>query len=204
MRYGRVHWYVPEELDDQQREYYERLLAGPRGAASLVDEEGRLFGAFNARLLDPPVGTALQELGAALRFRTQLPARAREIVILEVARSERCEYEWAAHAEAGRAAGLTDDEIAGLRAGARVSSLSREEARVRAVTQILVAQRDLTDDEFAAAERDIGVVYLFDIVSLVGYYQHTAMALRVWRTPLREGTPETFAAPTAGDADETA
>jgi len=197
MHYGRLHWYLPSELDDQQREYYDRLLAGPRATASLVDEKGRLYGAFNARLLDPPVGTAIQELGAALRFGSRLPGRAREIVILEVARSERCDYEWAAHAEAGLAAGLTGDEIAGLRAGALVPSLSGQEARIRELAQHLAARRDLSDEEFAAAERDVGPACLFDIVSLVGHYQHTAMALRVWRTPLREGATASFADETA-------
>ncbi|HEY1819055.1 MAG TPA: carboxymuconolactone decarboxylase family protein [Trebonia sp.] len=202
MRYGRLPWFEPADLDDHQRAYYERLLAGPRDRASLTDADGRLYGAFNARLLDPPVGTAIQELGAALRFGGELSARDREIVILEVAASERCEYEWAAHAKVARRAGLTEDELEGLRSGADVPSLSPHEQSVRRTARALIIGRDLSDEQFTAAEEQIGLVSLFDIISLVGHYQHTAMALRVWRTPPRDETQAAFGpAGPAGQAE---
>src|ERR1700761_4402486 len=111
MKYGRLPWFEPAELDERQRAYYERLLSGPRDRSPRTAPEGRLYGAFTARLLDPPVGTAIQELGAALRFGGELSGRAREIVILTVAASERCDYEFAAHARAARRTGMTEDEI---------------------------------------------------------------------------------------------
>jgi AhpD family alkylhydroperoxidase len=200
MKYGRLPWFEPAELDDRQRAYYERLLSGPRDRSALTDAEGRLYGAFNARLLDPPVGTAIQELGAALRFGGELSARAREIVILSVAAAERCEYEWAAHARVARRAGLTEDELAGLRDGASVPSFSPQEQTVLAAARALIAGRDLSDQQFAAAETQIGLAPLFDIISLVGHYQHTAMALRVWRTPPRDGDEPVFGPPPAGAA----
>lgn len=71
--HGRLPWLRPGDLDDEQREYYDRLLNSPRDRASYVDDQGRLHGAFNARLLDPPVGTAIQRLGAALRRQAHRP-----------------------------------------------------------------------------------------------------------------------------------
>lgn len=213
MKYGRLPWFEPAELDDRQRAYYERLLSGPRDRSALTDAEGRLYGAFNARLLDPPVGTAIQELGAALRFGGELSARAREIVILSVAAAERCEYEWAAHARVARRAGLTEDELEGLRDGAGMPSFSPQEQAVLAAARALIDGRDLSDQQFAAAETQIGLAPLFDIISLVGHYQHTAMALRVWRTPPRDGDQPVFgprpdtaepAAPTAEPVADTA
>ncbi len=41
----------------------------------------------------------------------------------------------------------------------------------------------------------IGTVALFDIVSLVGHYLHTALALRVWQVPLRPGDEPVFVRP---------
>jgi 4-carboxymuconolactone decarboxylase len=52
MLHGRLHWYTPDELDADQRAYYDELLSGPRDPRGLIDEEGRLTGAFNARVLD--------------------------------------------------------------------------------------------------------------------------------------------------------
>jgi AhpD family alkylhydroperoxidase len=203
MKYGRLPWFEPAELDDRQRAYYERLLSGPRDRSALTDAEGRLYGAFNARLLDPPVGTAIQELGAALRFGGELSARAREIVILSVAAAERCDYEWAAHARVARRTGLTEDELVGLRDGAGVPSFSPQEQAVLAAARALIAGRDLSDQQFAAAETQIGLAPLFDVISLVGHYQHTAMALRVWRTPPRDGDQPVFG-PGAGTAEPVA
>jgi 4-carboxymuconolactone decarboxylase len=183
-KYGRLHWFRPEELDDAQRAYYDGLTAGPRDHAGLVDPEGRLLGAFNARLLDPPLGTAIEELGAQLRFATTaLTGRQREITILEVARHERSEFEWWAHERAGRKAGLSEAELDGILTGAELASLDARETTTRRVAQLLLTRADLDDDTFASAEADMGLTALFDVISLVGHYQHTALALRVWRIP---------------------
>jgi 4-carboxymuconolactone decarboxylase len=90
MQHGRLHWYTPDELDADQRAYYDELLSGPRDPRGLIDEEGRLTGAFNARVLDPKVGMVIQELGAALWFGTVLTDRQREVAILTVAEAEQC------------------------------------------------------------------------------------------------------------------
>ena len=190
-RYGRLPWFRPGDLTAEQRNYYDRLTSGPRNKASLVDAHGRLRGAFNARLLDPPVGTAIEQLGAVLRFGTPaLTGRQREIAILEVARSERSGYEWRAHSAAGLAAGLRPEELDAIVSGRDLDTFSPAETLTRQVVQALVTERDLTDLLFAAAEQALGLTALFDLISLVGYYQHTALALRVWRVPLDpDGAP---------------
>jgi len=191
-RYGRAHWFLPEELDEEQRDFYDRLTSGPRDASWITDERGRLLGAFNARLLDPPVGTAIQELGAALRFGTRLTPREREIAILEVARAERGGFEWNAHAAAALRAGLDEEQLEALRVGAPAEGLSESESAVRRVARALLERGDLADDEFGDAERAIGPSRIFDVVSVVGHYRHTALAMRVWRVPLRPGDADVF------------
>jgi 4-carboxymuconolactone decarboxylase len=184
-RHGRLPWFRPDELSPEQRDYYDRLTAGPRSRATLLDDQGRLQGAFNARLLDPPLGTTIEQVGAVLRYGTPaLTGRQREIAILEVARSERSGYEWRAHAQAGRAAGLRADELDALQHGRDLDSFDPAETLTRRVVQALVTDRDLDDTLFAAAEQDLGLTVLFDLISLVGYYQHTALSLRVWRVPM--------------------
>jgi len=182
-RHGRLRWYLPEELDDEQREYYRRLTSGPRGKR-VTDDRGRLRGAFNARLLDPEIGTAIQELAAALRFGGKLTDRTREIVVLEVARSERCSFAWLGHAALARSAGLTNEELDAIRRGVIAPTLPDGEQTARRVARHLIEHRDLSDDVFELAEQTIGLPWIFDIVTLVGHYQSTATALRVWRVPL--------------------
>jgi alkylhydroperoxidase family enzyme len=182
--HGRLPWFLPEHLTPGQREYYDRLLSGPRDRTVLVDERGRLHGAFNSRLLDPRVGTATEQLGAVLRYDTPaLSGRQREAAILEVARFERSGYEWRAHSKTALAAGLTPEELDAILHGTDAGTFSDEERLTRRVVQALTAERDLTDALYDEAATRLGLVVLFDLVSLVGYYQHTALALRVWRVP---------------------
>src|SRR5260370_27770521 len=109
-----------DEMPSEQVGLYREILSGPRGqgprAVLLSTGAGGLAGPFNAMLYAPAVGHALQELGAAIRFRTNLPPRIREMAILVVAQAWDSEYERSSHEPIGREAGLTEPEIAALRA----------------------------------------------------------------------------------------
>jgi 4-carboxymuconolactone decarboxylase len=195
-QHGRLPWPTPDELDAPARKLYDHITGGPRAdgprAFPLTDEDGRLQGPFNAMLLSPEVGTALQELGAAIRYRSSLPARAREIAILELSVLRRSSFEWYAHARVGKQAGLTDAEIAAIHDGAAVTTLDHTETLVRELVRALVHERDLDDDRFAEASAKLGRRALMELIALAGYYDLLALSLRVWRTPLPAGTPPAF------------
>ncbi|HEX5497043.1 MAG TPA: carboxymuconolactone decarboxylase family protein [Mycobacteriales bacterium] len=169
----------PEELDTAQRELYDALTGGPRGA-SLADEQGRLVGPFNAMLLAPRLGNALQRLGGLIRYRGALSDRARELAILTVAARQRCGFEQRAHERIGAGVGLTDTELAALRTGAPLELADPEEAAVLAATRALVAGGDLDDAGYAAATAALGEQKLFELTTLVGYYALLATQMRVF------------------------
>jgi 4-carboxymuconolactone decarboxylase len=180
----------PEELDDAQRAVYDSIAGGRRAQGPqlfrLVDERGGLEGPFNALLLQPRLGHALQALGAAVRYETSLPARAREIAILVVAAGCDSTFEWYAHEPIARHAGLTDAQLADLRAG-RFDDLPTEHERtVAATAQALVARGDLDDAEYRRAEDVLGRSALFELLTLVGYYAAMAMQMRVFRVAAPE------------------
>lgn len=188
--HGRAPWPAPDELDAAQREVYDAIVGGDRGtdpAFALTDPEGRLEGPFNAMVLAPSVGGAQQALGTAIRYRTSLTAREREIAVLAVAHAHRSEFERYAHERVALRAGLTESELAGLADGRAVDSLAADEVLVHATTLALVARRDLDDEEFARASR-LGERRLAELVALVGYYEALALSLRVWRVPLPAGS----------------
>lgn len=89
MRRSRSRKLLPADLDAQQRALYDAIVGGPRshqaGSVPLVDDEGCLEGPFNAFLLQPSLGQALQAVGATLRYESGLADRSREIAILVVA-----------------------------------------------------------------------------------------------------------------------
>ncbi|NRQ32006.1 carboxymuconolactone decarboxylase family protein [Nonomuraea sp. NN258] len=128
-------------------------------------------------LLSPPVGDALQELGAAIRYRSTLTDRCREIAILVVANHCDSAFEREVHEGIGRGLGLTEDQLAALREGGPLDLPDATESAVLRVTRALVARRDLDEQEYA--ELAEGVV--FELTTLVGYYTTLALQLRVFR-----------------------
>ncbi|KAB2808982.1 carboxymuconolactone decarboxylase family protein [Pimelobacter simplex] len=183
----RAPWLAPDELDAGQRALYDAIVGGDRGrdpAFALTDAHGRLEGPFDAMLLAPATGGAVQELGAALRYRTSLTGREREIAILAVAHAHDSAFEVYAHERVARRSGLSEAELADLRDGRAAGTFGAEEAQVHAVVTALVATRDLDDASFRAGEAALGRARLAELVTLVGYYEMLALSLRVWRVPL--------------------
>lgn len=182
---SRLQRLVPESLDDQQRALYELISAGPRAAGPqafrLVDDDGALEGPFNAMLLCPVLGTVLQELGAALRYRTSLPDRAREMAILAVAAYEDCAFEWHAHQGVGRLIGLTENDFAAIRAGLAPDDADDVERAVVDVTFRILRDGDLDDPAFESAVAGLRTEGLEELMTLVGYYRMLALQLRVFR-----------------------
>ena len=192
--HGRLPRPRPEELDATRRAVYDAIVGGPRAAGPfrLVDDDGRLEGPFNAMLVSPGVGLAVQELGAAVRYRTSLPERAREIAILSLAALRRSDFEWYAHERIGGRAGLGDAELTTIRDGGSPDTLGEQERAVLDATRALAVAGDLDDEAFAAAEAALGSEALAELVVLVGYYDLLALSLRVWRTPLPAGESPPF------------
>ena len=174
----------PAELDAEQRALYDAIVGGPRAGGGspfrLLDSAGGLEGPFNAMLLQPALGEALQALGSAVRYRTTLAPRAREIAILVVARVWDSAFERHAHEAVGRVAGLTDDELHALRAGWADAFADPGERLIAQTAAALAVRGDLTDAEFAAARDGLGLPQVFELTTLVGYYATLAMQLRVF------------------------
>lgn len=181
---SRVHRFHPDELDDPQRALYAAIAGGPRAEAAalfpLTDDEGRLLGPFNAMLLSPELGSALQELGSAVRYRGALSPRSRELAILVVAAHWRCQFELDAHTHIGAQAGLTGAELDALRVGGPLHLDDDEEATVLAASRTLVRTADLSQADYEAAVSSLGPAKIFELTTLIGYYSLLAMQMRVF------------------------
>jgi 4-carboxymuconolactone decarboxylase len=174
-----------DQMTPEQVGLYREILNGPRGqgprAVLLSTGAGGLAGPFNAMLYAPEVGHALQELGAAIRFRTHLAPRVREMAILVVAQAWGSEYERDSHEPIGREAGLTEPEIEALRAGADPGFADEQERVAYSVVRSLTGPGDLDDQEYATAVAALGEQALVELSTLVGYYATLALQLRIFR-----------------------
>jgi len=174
----------PERLKPEQRALYDVIVGGPRGQGpqhfALTDKHGGLNGPFNALLLSPPVGEALQSVGAAIRYRTALSPRVREAAILLVAAQWNSAFERRAHEGVGRAAGLSEEELGVLASGRVPTTVTDDERPYLEVTAALL-RGDVSDAEWERSATRIGEAAVFELTTLVGYYATLALQLRVFR-----------------------
>ncbi len=179
---------LPTALDPAQRELYDTIVSGPRSdgpqAFPLTDDDGGLEGPFNAMLLSPPLGTAVQALGAAVRYGSALSPRSREIAVLTVAARWNSEFELYAHRAVGRTVGLSDEELEAIRQGRHHDLADPGEQVVAATTAALAHDGDLTDEQYATATAILGLRALYEITTVTGYYALLALQLRAFRVPL--------------------
>lgn len=177
----------PDELDAHQRAVYD-ALADPPGRVGL-DPDGSLQGPFDAMLRAPRSGAALQSVGAALRYRSVLPERVRELATLQVAAHHRSDFEWYAHAPIAAAAGLPAALLEAVRTGGSVEPDDRAERIAAVVVAQLLTAGDVDDDAWASAVRHLGEAGAVELTTLVGYYSLLAMQMRVLRVPVPPDAP---------------
>jgi hypothetical protein len=187
----------PEQLTDEQRRLYQEVLEGPRGRGRqffpLTDAGGVLTGPFNAMLASPRVGTALQRLGAALRYHTDLPDQTRELVILVVAAHLESDFEWYAHEPLARHYGVHDEVIAALRDGRPPSLADQAQRAACDLAVALLRGEDVPDERYGVMAGALGMPGVFDVSAIVGYYWLLAAQLRLFRvgrpSPAARGHP---------------
>ena len=187
----RFHRLTTGMMDPAQRDLYEAIAGGPRAAGpqafELVDENGSLNGPFGLMLQVPHLGAPLQELGAAVRYKTSLTDRCREIAILAVAVVSSSDFEWYAHERVGRTVGLSTAELESIEDGTFHIDPHRD-ALEAVVYSAAVA---LTDDSWSDAAYDAASTALTDpelleLTILVGYYRTLAQMMSVFNV----GAPE--------------
>jgi 4-carboxymuconolactone decarboxylase len=173
-----------DQLDGPQLALYEDITTGPRSSGPqhfpLTDSGGALTGPFGIMLHQAALGRPLQDLGAAVRYRTSISDRLREIAILTVAAATDSDFERYAHERVARAVGLTDDEIAGLANGRFTPSDQREAAAYRLCDILIRHQLPVSDVEFLELSAELDNVAILELVVLVGYYRTLAQLLHVF------------------------
>lgn len=175
---------LPTELSDEQRDLYDRIAHGPRSSGAqhfaLTDENGVLNGPFNAFLLSPGLGEAVQAVGARLRYQSTMSDRVRELCTLEIAAHWDSEFEWNAHEPIARSLGLSD-EIETVKQRASNTLQDPAERLALDVVRQMLTTGDVDDSTYDAAAAALGEPQLFELSTLVGYYSLLALQMRIFR-----------------------
>lgn len=174
----------PDRLTPEQRAVYRAILEGPRKGYAMTDAHGRLRAPFNAMLYNPAIGGAMQELGAAIRYKSSLSDRARELAILTVAARCGSEFEWAHHEPLALKCGWRPEQLTAVRDNRDpLIDDPAERAVWRLATQLL-AGNSPEDNDYERERALLGDVKLVELSALIGYYRLLALQLRLFKVPV--------------------
>ena len=163
----------------------------PRQRDAVADFErtragARLEGPFVPLLRSPDLLRRVQQVGAYLRYRSAVPPRLREMVILIAARRWCQQFEWNVHAADAGAAGLPAAVIDAIAEGRRPPGMADDESALHDFCLELLHNQSVSDAAYAGALARVGEAGVIDVVGLLGYYSLLAMVMNTARTALRD------------------
>jgi 4-carboxymuconolactone decarboxylase len=141
-------------------------------------------GPFIPLLRSPEVMSRARAMGDYVRFRSVLPPRLSEFVILLTAREWTQNYEWSAHEPAARKAGLKDDVIKAIADGRRPEHMAEDEEILYTLCDELRRNHSVSDATYARALAKFGEQGIIDAIGITGYYTLLSMVMNTARTPL--------------------
>jgi 4-carboxymuconolactone decarboxylase len=115
--------------------------------------------------------------GNHILAKSTLSPRDREIAILRMGWLCQSAYEWGQHVLIGKAAGLSDSEIARIKEGSAAVCWSKHEAALLDATDELRHDAFITDSTWAILKETLNDQQLMDLVFTCGQYNMVCMAL---------------------------
>jgi alkylhydroperoxidase family enzyme len=153
-----------------------RAMLDPSGSGRDVAAVYRTFARHPT--LYPP----RQILSEYIRTKSTLSPRVREMLILRIGWRCRSAYEWAAHAPAGRRAGLTDDQIRMLARNGVEGWSAADAAIVRAADELFTSDT-ISDATWKALDDQFDERQLLDVLITTGGYRMVSMVLNTFGVP---------------------
>jgi 4-carboxymuconolactone decarboxylase len=113
----------------------------------------------------------------ALAVTGALPPRLRELTILRTGWNCRCEYEFGQHAALARKVGVSDEDIARVKAGPQAQGWTELEAAMIRAADELHADACISDDTWALLATHLDERQLIEVPFLVGQFHLVAYML---------------------------
>jgi hypothetical protein len=149
--------------------------------------------AVRAVAAQPEVMSRARAMGDYLRFKSSLPPRLSEFVILLTARRWTQQYEWNAHQPLAIKGGLRSDIVDAIAEGRRPERMAGDEEAVYTLIDELQRNQSVSDRTYASAIAAVGEQGLIDAIGIAGQYTMLAMVLNTARTPLPDGAKPALA-----------
>ncbi len=153
-----------------------RAMLDPSGSGRDIAAVYRTFARH------PKLYVPRQILSEYIRTKSTLSARVREMLILRIGWRCKSAYEWAAHAPAGRRAGLTDEQIRMLARPGYDGWNAADTAIVRAADELFDDDR-ISDATWKALDEQFDEKQLLDVLITTGGYRMVSMVLNTFGVP---------------------
>ena len=151
---------------------------------------GIVGGPYYAYIRLPKVFEACQNLRTALASGPLSP-REQQVVNLTVARHWNAKYPWFAQVRRSLAVGIDQAVIDAINARKTPSLADARERTCFAVAKEILADKGLSDDSYAAAEKTMGLESLVALVATVGSFSMTCLTAATFQIdpPAANPTP---------------
>ena len=166
-----------EQLAPEDRPYFDEI-AGSRGSVR---------GPYAALMHVPKLAARIGATGAYVRFEANLPDALREVAILATAREIRAQYEFSAHADPAREAGVSEEAVRAIAQGTAPQGLSGDQELVVRYVQELLRDRKVSDTTFDAVRDLLGVKGTVELTALIGHYMVISQVLTAFEVELGPG-----------------
>lgn len=173
------------DLDANARAVFDHMAnarSHAEGRAHLGEVYVRMFN-------NPGVTKAVGDLGEHLRFHGVLPDEVRELVILRFASKNQFGYIWSHHQRPASLAGVDEDTISEVTAGAVPAKLPESSRAALQIVDAVVERRSIPrdlQDCLVSVHGEAGVV---EIVALCGLYGMMAMMTTSFDIHIEPGFP---------------
>ena len=164
---------------DEVRELLEPTRGGVGG--------GAVLNIFATLAHHPKLLKRWNVFGNHVLFKSSLPARDREILILRIGWLWQAEYEWGQHVVIGKRVGLSDEDIERIRTGPDAPGWDPFEAALVRAADELHADAFVSDATWKSLAERYETRQLMDVVFTVGQYTVVSMALNTFGVQLDPG-----------------
>lgn len=135
----------------------------------ITRERGKLLNLYGMLLHSPPVAEGWLAFLTAIRQKSSLSARLRELVIMRIAVINGADYEFQAHVPFALAEGITQQQLDELRAGS-VASFDAVEQAALAYCDSMTRDIHVPDAVFDAIQPHLSHQHLVELTATIGAY----------------------------------
>ena len=175
---------LPEIPADRQTEAQTKASADFLAARKVP-----VFGPFVPLLRSPELMTNASNMGLHLRYRSVLPLRLSEFIILITAREWSQQLEWHIHQPIALKAGLDPDVVTAIQLGRRPDVMGEEETLTYAFSTELHRNKGVSDTTYQRVVAKFGEQGAIEMAGINGYYTLLAMTMNMARTALSNNAP---------------